>query len=162
MNVPVPSGAPVGISHEQAARFAGLPVTLAPLDAVVREATGLSLQPTSGKHVPAAGIQAFSDSAGNSVMVNGVRTPAGVGGALVAAFMQRSFPKENQVAGLGEAAWYRDGSLLVKRGDETLVVRVELAGKSTEDELLAARKIAQAALTGTPPGPAVVESALEA
>ena len=159
---PVPSGAPVGISHDQAARFAGLPVTLAPLDAVVREATGLSLLPTGGKHVPAAGIQAFSDSAGNSVMVNGVRTPAGVGGALVAAFMQRSFPKENQVAGLGEAAWYRDGSLLVKRGDEMLVVRVELAGKSTEDELLAARKIAQAALAGTPAGPAVVEPALEA
>ncbi len=155
---PVPSSAPVQASQETVTRFAGLPFVIAPLDSAVREATGLSLAPT-GRSSPAAGMQSFNDSAGNSVIVNGVRTPAGVVGTLAAAFMQRSFPKENHVEGLGENAWYRDGSLLVKNGDEMLMVRVELKGQPAEAELIAARKIAAAALAETVAAQPTTESA---
>ena len=146
--VPTASVTTASSSDERA--LPGLAVTLAPLESVVREATGLPLQPTSGTNVPARGTQAFSDAAGNSVMVNGLRVPAGVGGTLMAAVMQRGFPKENQLPGLGESAWYKDGSLLVKQGDQMLVVRVELKGQSADAELEAARKIAVAALASVP------------
>ena len=132
----------------------GLAVAFGPLDSVVREATGLPLQPAAGTTVPAAGMQGFSDAAGNSVMVNGLRLPAGVGGALMAAVMQRGFPKENQLPGLGEAAWYNDGSLLVRNGDQVLVVRVELKGQAADAELDAARQIAVAARASAPAGAA--------
>ena len=155
----VPSSAPAQSNQAAGTRFAGLPFALPPLDSVVREATGLALIPGGGG-AAATGTQAFQDSAGNSVVVNGLRTPAGVAGTLAAAFMQRSVGKANLVEGLGESAWYRDGSLLVKNGDEILMVRVELKGQSPEAELRAAQKIAEAALAaGARPGAPAAETA---
>ncbi|MEP6872057.1 MAG: hypothetical protein ABI939_09455 [Anaerolineaceae bacterium] len=146
----VPTASVASVSSSDDRTLPGFVVTLAPLESVVREATGLPLQPTGGTNVPARGMQAFGDAAGNSVMVNGLHVPAGVGGALMAAVIQRGFPRENQLPGLGQSAWYKDGSLLVKQGDQMLVVRVELKDQSADAELAAARRIAVSALASVP------------
>jgi hypothetical protein len=132
--------------------FEGLGLALPSLLATVQAATGLALaQADPGGALPGL-AQAFRDPAGNSVMVAAMRIPEGPAGA-IASMMMRRVAKGSQVEGLGEAAWYHGGTLVVQRGDQMLMVKADLNDRPDEAEQEVAKAVAAAAM-GEIPTPA--------
>jgi hypothetical protein len=133
--------------------FEGLGLALPPLLAPVQAATGLALVAANPGGALPGMAQAFRDPAGNSVMVAAMRIPEGPAGA-IASMMMRRVAKGSQVEGLGEAAWYHGGTLVVRRGDQMLMIKADLKGRPDEAELEAAKTVAVAALGQVPTPPA--------
>lgn len=148
----IPAAVPGRAAAASQSPFEGLGVALPPLLATVQAATGLALTPAdAGGALPGA-AQGFSDAAGNAVMVASMRIPEGPAGA-IASMMMRRVAKGAEVAGLGDSAWYHGGTLVVRHGDQMLMVKADLKGRPDEAELETAKAVAAAALGAPPAGP---------